>query len=478
MAVARIPGSFRDPAGCVVRYEGHLYRVVRLAGARDYRAARESGFLDAAMDEGLLVRHEELPPDALPLEGEAVAALLRPEAVPFVSYPYEWCVSQLREAALLTLRLQQRALDFDLSLRDASAFNVQFRGSAPVFIDTLSFEPYAEGRPWVAYRQFCEHFLAPLALAGARGPEALRWLRVHLDGVPLALASAWLPWRTRLRLGQLLHLHLHARSQRRHADRGRAAVRRGGREGGATGASGARVARLSRRAQRNLLESLASTVGGLAWEPPPGAWTAYEREHTYAPAAFSAKESCVRRWLGATRPRFVLDLGANTGAFSRLAREAGARAVALDSDPGTVEVLYRRAREAGDEGLLPLVMDLANPSPALGWAGREREGLFDRGAADAVLALALVHHLAIAHNVSLPDVFDVLARLGRHVLVEFVPKSDPQVQRMLATREDVFEGYHFEGFEAALVPRFACVERIPLPESDRVLYALVRREGR
>jgi len=444
------PASFRDPSGQVFRRRGVVHRRVEASYAPHYDRLIGSGLYDALVADGRLVPHEEVP---LGPEDAGAYRILRPEPLPFISYPYEWCAGQLQAAALLTLELMQASLERGLVLKDASAFNVQFVGSRPVLMDTLSFEIHQDGRPWVAYRQFCEHFLAPLALA-TRDPRLLGLLRAHLDGVPLPLASALLPARTWLRFGLLSHVHLHARAQSGLGDKTGAASR----------------ATMSTRALLALVDSLRRIVAGLGRPVRPSAWTDYESTCTYSADARERKEDVVRRFVEGARPRLVLDLGANTGVFSRLAAAAGAYVVSIDGDADVVEQSFTRARAERDARLLPLVMDLANPSPGLGWDGTERAALRSRGPADALLALALVHHLALTHNVPLPMIASWLAGLGRRAVVEFVPKSDPQAQRLLAIREDIFARYDRAHLEEALGAHFAIEAAVELPGSGRVLY--------
>ena len=451
-------GSFRDPAGFVFQRDGVLYRQVNRWFAERYERVSASGLYGSLRGAGLLIGHREVTMD-LAVSPEA-HRVLEPERIPFVSYPYEWCFGQLKDAALTTLRAQQMALDRGMTLRDASGYNVQFLEGRPVLIDTLSFEPLREGRPWVAYAQFCQHFLAPLALMSSRDVRLAGLLRVHLDGIPLDLASRLLPRRARLRPSLALHLVAHARAQRRHAGRG---VGEDGR-------------RFSLRAFRGLIESLEGAVQGLDWEPPASVWTDYYGQcHTYAEKASERKAGTVGTFLDRVGPRTVWDLGANTGRFSRMAAERGAYTVSIDSDHGVIEASYREVRRSAESGILPLWIDLANPSPSSGWAHQERAALVDRGPADLVMALALVHHLAIGNNVPLDRLADFLADVGRWAIVEFVPREDPQVAELLAAREDVFTDYSVEGFERAVGRRFDLERREHLPGSSRTLYLLRRR---
>ena len=458
--VQPVAGSFRDPAGQVVERDGVLLRTVTPSFAATFEAVRDSGLYGRLIGDGLLVAHEEVE---APAELGPVHAVLRPQRVPFVSYPYEWSPAQLRAAALLTLQVMEAALDHGMVLRDASAYNVQFVGTRPVFIDTLSFAPRVEREPWGAYGQFCRHFLAPLALQTRVDHRLADLSRTNIDGVPLDLASSLLPFRTRLRPGLLTHVHAHASAQA--TDQAEVDGER-------------RVVAFSDRALRGLVEGLRGTVEGLQWKRGRTTWGDYyaEAEH-YDDDAMAGKVQLVERMVRRVGPSTVWDLGANTGRFARVAAATGATTVALDVDHGAVEAGYRSlVEEPPTHGtVLPLRYDLANPSPGLGWDTSERMTLAERGPVDLVMALALVHHLAIGNNVPLDRVADHLATLGGHLLVEWVPKHDPKVRVLLATREDVFDGYSDEGFRTAFSRRFEFVEEAPVPGTERVLHLLRRR---
>ena len=461
MIAESVRGSFRDPSGFVFAAGGRLYRQVNRSFSAEYDACVSSGLYDDLIASGLLVAHRDVgvgfavTPDA--------HAVIEPAIVPFISYPYEWSFGQQRDAALLTLDLQERALDRDFVLRDASAYNVQFVDGRPMFIDTLSFERYRDGAPWAAYKQFCEHFLVPLALVSARDARCGRLQREYLDGIPLDLGSALLPRGSWLRPSMLLHVHLHARAMRRYASASVAEVT-GGR-------------RVGKQALLRLVASLREAVQGLDWRPTGTAWAGYASGHSYSDDAFAAKRRLVREYVAVVAPRTVWDLGGNTGTFARLAREAAHLVVCFDADPGAVELNYREVRARSETGLLPLQMDLMNPSPGNGWAHEERLSLESRGPADLVMALALVHHLAIANNVPLPTLAEWLARLGAALIIEFVPKSDSQVERLLTNRADIFPHYTTEGFERAFEPGWRIEAKQRIDDSERTLYLMRRREG-
>jgi hypothetical protein len=462
MAWSRDPGSFRDRGGFVFRSDGVLYRQVDPVFAPHYSRLMHSGLYEELVRDRLMVAHTE---DPIRMgDAPAAHAVLRPDLIPFVSYPYEWCFSQLKAAALLTLELQRRAVARSMTLRDASAYNVQFVGTRPIFIDTLSFGEYLEGAPWVAYRQFCEHFLAPLALMAHTHHSLGNLARLHGDGIPLTLASGLLPLSTRARPGLLMHVHLHAKS-----------AARANRNGGSTRRTDGLM---SRTAMLGLVDSLERTVNSIEWTPPATVWSDYDKQSNYSDDAQAHKRRTVAAMLTsaaqASELRTLWDLGANTGEYSRLAAGACANVISLDADHAVVERNFRASSTAAPN-ILPLVQDLRSPSPGTGWSTTERRSLLDRGPADAALALALVHHLAIGANVPLASIAAFFARVCRSLIVEFVPKSDSQIQRMLAFREDVFDDYTQEAFERAFDAFFKVVRFVPIDGTLRGLYLMERR---
>jgi ribosomal protein L11 methylase PrmA len=456
------PGSFRDPSGFIFSREGVLYRQINQSYRLDYDRLVESGLAQALADEGLLIPHQEV--DVEPADPELAYKVIRPERVPFISYPYEWCFGQLKAAALLTLEVEKKALERSMSLKDASAFNVQFRRGRPIFIDSLSFEPYQEGEPWVAYRQFCRHFLAPLALMSRVDVRLNELFRPSLEGIPLDLASRVLPWKTRLDFRLLIHLHLHAKAERSYAGTAEASPR-----------PAAAPRAFSKGALLGLVDSLEGAIRSLSWDPKGTEWAEYYAQTNYTDTATSRKLELVGAFLDQLQPRTAWDLGANTGRYSRLASDRGASTVAFDVDPACVELHFRDLSAGEAREILPLWLDLTNPSPSLGWGHEERSSLVDRGPADVAMALALVHHLAISANVPLGRVAEFLHRCCRSLIIEFVPKEDSQVRRLLASRVDVFPDYHRAGFEAAFAPYFEIERAEPIVETERTLYLMRAR---
>lgn len=477
---SKVPGSFRDPAGFLFVEDGILLRSIHDSYAEHYQRLMSSGLGPALQAKGLLIPHKERDPAPYRKNAARVHAVLEPELLSPWSYPYEWSFSQLKDAALCTLEIQKLALDHGMSLKDASAYNIQFRNGRPVLVDTLSFETLVPGRPWVAYRQFCQHFLAPLVLDSLVDIRLGHLSKSFIDGIPLDLASKLLPRRTWLKPGILSHIHLHAGSQKRHAAGGAGPAGGSNPSGGAGSASGGTggkapaVGGFSLLAFRGLIDSLESLVRSLSWNPSGTEWGDYYEGTNYSTGAFAAKEALVESLIAAAGGKTLIDLGANNGHFSRKAADLGRQVISCDIDPAAVEKNYLRVKKEGETRLLPLVIDLTNPSPALGWENEERTSFLVRGRSDTALALALVHHLAISNNLPLERIAEAMARLSPNLIIEFVPKEDSQVRRLLATREDVFPQYERNAFEAAFGEWFRIEERRPVPETERTLY-LMRR---
>jgi hypothetical protein len=444
----------------VFRREGIVYRQIEASFAEEWKHYLESGLHERMVAAGVVISHEDVDVE---LAAEPPASyVIRPEQLETISYPYEWSFSQLKDAALLTLRAQALAAERGMALRDASAYNIQFLRGRPVLIDSLSFERAQPARPWIAYRQFCEHFLAPLALMARVDIRLGSLLRTHLDGVPLDLAARLLPSRTKLSFGLGPHVHLHARAQRQHADAENATKSRA-----SNSMSAAKLA--------TLVESLRTTIEGLSWDPDGTEWADYADNTSYDDRATRAKEAAVAAALTVAGGKRAWDLGANTGRYSRLAADQGYSVVALDIDPAAVERGYRAMRTEGRGDILPLLADLTDPSPALGWGSAERKGLIERIDTDVILALALVHHLAISNNVPLPMIASLFAQLAPHAIVEWVPKEDAMVRRLLSSREDVFPSYTIEGFREAFSAAFTIVAETPIEHTERTVFHLERR---
>lgn len=457
---AQHEASFRDPSGFMFELNGKLYRQINKDYKRDYDHLLESGLYNELISKGLLIKHKDVS-NKINFVTKDGYKVIEPDLVKFISYPYEWSFSQYKDAALTTLELQRRALEKGMILKDASAYNIQFLDGVPILIDTLSFEKYTGNEPWIAYKQFCQHFLAPLVLMSETDIDLSKLMKIYIDGVPLMLASKLLKGRSKRKLGIFTHIKMHARSQSKHADDGRAKK--------------AKQVYMSKNAMMGLITSLASTVKAIKWEPKGTEWGAYYSFTNYSKSAFNTKQKIINKYINKVKPRTVWDVGANNGLFSRIASDAGVPTVAFDIDPIAVEANYRRVKESNEKNMLPIVMDLTNPSPSIGWANNERESFTKRGPVDMIFSLALIHHLSISNNLPLSKSADYFSSLCNYLVIEFVPKGDSQVNILLATRKDIFPDYNESGFEKAFSKKFNVISKDKVGASKRTLYLMKRK---
>ena len=454
----KVPGSFRDPSGFLFFYENKIFRQINSSYRENYDHLKQSGLYQRLVDSDLLIPHEETDVEAA--QPDIAYKIIQPEQVSFISYPYEWSFSQLKDAALATLAIQKVSLDFGMSLKDCSTYNIQFVKGKPKLIDTLSFELHREGQPWVAYRQFCQHFLAPLALMRYCDVRLNQLFRIYIDGVPLDLASSLLPLHTRFVFSLLSHIHLHAKSQKHFADK---SVNR-------------RNHRISRTSFLGIIDSLRTAVNRLKWRLASTEWSDYYDDTNYSFEAFKEKKRLVSEFLSKINPKGVWDFGANTGIFSRIASDRGIRTISFDVDPAAVEKNYLESVQKKESNILPLLLDLTNPSASLGWQNQERMSLLGRGPVDAALALALIHHLAISNNLPLEKIAEFFNKICSSLIIEFVPKTDSQVQRLLSTREDIFPDYTQPAFERTFLQYFEVLNCEKIMPSERTLYLMRRRK--
>lgn len=447
------PGSFRDRGARVFYRDGEVLRGLDAAAYGEWQRVCGSGLPARWMGDGRMVATEELEETLEPW-----SAVLRHEPIRFISYPYEWCFDMLRDAARLQLELLTEALDADCTLQDASPFNVQWRGTRPLLIDVTSLKPLAAGEPWIGYRQFCQLFLYPLLLQAYRGLPFQPWLRGSLDGISPEDCWRLMSARDLFRRGVLTHVYLHARAQT-----GMAASTRSVR-------AELRSAGFAKAVIQGNLRGLRRVIDGLRWAPNETAWSQYASQTPYAARDEAAKHDFVAGVAAARRRSLVWDLGANTGTYSRLAAEWADAVIAMDADQLAVARLYRALRADGVDNVLPLVVDLMNPSPNLGWRGLERKTLAQRGRPQLTLCLALLHHVVIGGNVPLPQAIAWLAELGGELVVEFVDRGDPMVQGLLRNRVDQFTDYDLATFDACLRRHYSVLRSETLCDGNRRLY--------
>jgi hypothetical protein len=453
-------GSFRDREGRVFYQDGKVYRALSERAAAAWKKLDGSKFFPRLVAEGKIVatREAEYPQAALEALSPHWVLALEHERIPFISYPYEWPFAMLRDAARLQLDLTIAALAENMTLKDASAYNVQWRGARPVFIDTASFDVWEEGEPWVGYLQFCQLFLYPLLLTAYRDIPFQSWLRGAIDGIVPADMNHVLTLRDRFRPGVFKDVYIQAKLQASFADT-RQDVRGDLQRVG-----------FGKELILNNLRRLRKIVDKLEWQRSSSEWAGYVEESSYDDGTTGVKKAFVAEAAGSQRWNLAWDLGANTGTFSRIAAEHSEYVVAFDGDLLAIERLYLSLQKDGPDNILPLVMNLADPSPALGWRHQERKALTERDRPQLVLCLALIHHLVISANVPMPEFVDWLASLGAHLVIEFVTKDDGQVKKLLRNKPDIYHDYEIEPFEEQLSRHFQIVRRERYHAETRILY--------
>lgn len=455
MSRHQLDSSFRDPSGTVCNDNGKIYRKIYNVYKNEYNFLIRSGLYKELIKLKLLIPHKEIE-----TKEAGVFKVVQPVKIPFVTYPYEWCFSQLKDAALTTLRIQMIAIKFGMILKDASIFNIQFYKGKPILIDTLSFRIYKTEQTWIAYHQFCTHFLAPLLLMTYVHPALNRLLRIYLDGIPLELASHLLPIRCWVNPAIISHIHIHARMQNRF---GKSKINNKKRLFG-------KIALLG------LIENLQNIIEKLSLNLKTSKWSDYYLDNNYSVRAFANKKKIVSVLLREIKADVVWDLGANCGIFSHLAAKQKIFTISFDEDPLVVEKNYLFCKKNTVNNCLPLVLDITNPTPSVGWDGKERVSIFERGPADAVLALALIHHLVIANNIPFEKICSFLSRICNKLVIEFIPKEDSQVQLLLQNRLDIFDNYNSKSFEAAFCKSFSIKKIIEIPGSKRSIYLMENKK--
>ena len=454
------PGSFRDPTSRVFYAEGAVFRGLTPHAMQEWTALSSAAFFRRFVTEGKLVHTEPVAPDALPhgVSLEQWALILKHHTIPFISYPYEWSFSMLKDAALLHLDLLQAALAEDMILKDATPFNIQWNGSQPIFIDIPSFERLRHGEPWIGYRQFCQLFLYPLLLQAYKGLPFQPWLRGSIDGVTPVDCASLMSWRDLVRPGVLSHVTLQAKVQSAYAGSDRNMKRELHSAGFHKNMIQANVRRLTGLLQR------------LGWKQTKSTWSTYAENTPYTLAGREHKANFVRRVTASQTWDLVWDLGCNTGTFSRIAAQNANSVVAMDIDPLVIERFYVSLKNKRQQTILPLISNLADPSPNLGWRGLERKALRERGNPDLILCLALLHHMVIGAHIPLKEFVDWLAELGGALIIEFVTRDDPMVKTLLQNKADHYTDYDLAYFERCLSEAYDIRKREPLETKTRILY--------
>ncbi|MGG9963549.1 hypothetical protein [Ferruginibacter sp. SUN106] len=444
--------SYRDRDGFIFKHGENYYRCINASYHEAYSQLMQSGLYAQLTKKKWLVSHEEITNDAeLNFPGTIV---ILPQQINYISYPYEWSFAMWQDAALLTLNIAKEAIGKGMLLKDATPFNIQFVHGRPVFIDTLSFEKYDATKPWVAYRQFCECFLAPLLLQQYCHVEMGKLFTIYPNGIPLPILKSLLPGKAKWNLHNYLHVYLQASVKP-------------GKIKNDTAAKG-----FSQQKMLLLLNGLIGYVTKLHPKKSKTTWDDYYDSTILSEAYLNAKTKLVESFVNTVSFSSIVDLGANDGHFSLLFKNSGKQIISVDGDVNCIDDLYKKIKKDKINNILPLINTLNTPSPSIGWNNAERTSFNERIKGDIVFALALVHHLAIGCNVPLHFIADWLAPMGNYLLIEFVPKSDEKVQLLLQNREDIFDAYTITDFEKVFSKKYTILLQEKITGTERTLYLM------
>ena len=454
------PGSFRDRESRVF-YEGNaVFRGLSKQALKEWEALSSTEFFKRLTLQGKLIHTERIDSASMAksAKDENWEAVLKHQPIPFISYPYEWSFGMLKDAALLQLDLMQEALEEGMILKDASAFNFQWMGARPIFIDIPSFEKWHPGEPWAGYRQFCQMFLYPLFLQAYKDLSFQPWLRGNIEGIESEQCNNIMSMRDCIRPGVFTHVFLQSKIQAKYSQTQR----------------DVKKDLLAVGFNKNLImanvKRIYKMIQGLTWNRSKSAWSSYGTTHNYTDVDFEMKQAFIRQIVGQRPWHLVWDMGCNTGIFSKIASENSDYVVAMDTDQLSIEHFYQSLKTEGNTKILPLVVNLADPSPGLGWKGLERKALVDRGKPDLTLCLALIHHIVITANVPLREFIKWLAGLGTDLVIEYVTKDDPMVKGLLRNKKDNYTDYEQDYFEKCLSLSFNVDQQSQLHSGTRILY--------
>ncbi|WP_452226327.1 class I SAM-dependent methyltransferase [Lacinutrix cladophorae] len=447
--------SFRDPSGYIFTEEGVIKRAIFPIYFKQYEALTTSGFFDSLFKNKLLIPHSEKSKT-----GDKI--VIQPDHIPFISYPYEWSFNMYKEAALLTLKLQKYSLEKGFSLKDATAFNIAFHEGKAIFIDTLSFDFYQENSPWRAYKQFITHFLGPLVLAHYHGAQSLKLMSNFIDGIPIKMLASMLPFKTKMNPFLYSNIHLLAKFEDKHNEDYKGE---------------SKASALSKKGQLNIIQSLYDYIKKLSLKEH-SEWGNYYDKTNYSTDAFVEKSAIINSWITNLNTKTLIDVGGNDGTFVRKITTDLQQALVCDIDNNAVDFNYKAIRENKESFITPFVLDVLNPSAAIGFQNKERDSFINRMkdfTPDVTLALAVIHHMSLSGNVTFEMSAQFFASFSKHLVIEFPKRNDSWVQRLLSSKvdfKDYFDWYSLENFETAYAIYFEVIEKKSIANSERVMYLL------
>lgn len=453
------PSSFRDKLGNIFYVDKKVIRTINKIGKKNFEFIIDKKILEEAISNNFLIGTKIVNKEDLPNFFSKFEYVVESDLIPYISYPYEWSFEQLKYAAICHLDFQIFLFERGAILRDASAYNIQFIGSKPIFIDLLSIKKYEDGDYWIGYKQFCENFLNPLLLGSIKGIQHNSWFRGNLEGIQTVDLNKLLNFFDQLSLKTFSHIYLQAKSITRSIE-----------STSKTSKKFHSLGKLSKNSYISIIKQLRDWIAKLSFKKETTIWQNYSKENTYDKEEYIQKKKIVSQFIKKKNPKTLIDLGCNDGDYSNLCLEYGVRnVVGFDFDHNSISRAFLIAKK-NNRNFLPLVLDASNPSPSQGWFQKERKGFFERFNADALIALAFEHHLVIAKNIPIDQFIDWILKISKNGLIEFVPKSDETIQRMLQFREDIFLDYSEIEFENCLKAKSNILKKDLITKSGRIIY--------
>lgn len=451
--------SYRDPSGFIFTKDNIIFRAINNIYKENYIYFMESGLYKELCSKNYIIPHEETEELNNIISDENIFKIIKPKKIPFITYPYEWCFSQLKDAAILTLKIQKIALKYNMILKDASAYNIQFLDGKPIFIDTLSFEMYNGDSTWIAFNQFTKHFIVPLILMSYKDIRLNQLLISNIDGIPVDLANNILPISSKLNPFVFMNIKMQTKFQKKYENKDQNVVEN-------------KDINNNKDKLINLNIYLQDNLNKLKLKLKNTEWGEYYSDTNYDDISFQHKKTIVEDFINISNPTSLWDFGANNGLFTRIASNKNINSLAFDIDPLACEFNYNQIKENNEKNILPVLFDLTNPSPSIGWANEERDSISYRDKPDIIMALALIHHLAISNNLNFDKIANYFSSLSKKLIIEFVPKEDSQVQKLLLTRKDIYEEYNIEHFETSFSKYYKIINKKNINNSKRTIYLM------
>ena len=452
-------GSYRDPVGKIFYYKGRVLRGLNSKGVERFKYIKENHILEESIKKNFLISTKEATDLPKINELSEFDLILEHKRIDYITYPYEWCFDQLKDAALHHLNFQLFLLEKNCVLIDASAYNIQFINSKPIFIDTLSLSEYKEGSYWTGHKQFCENFLNPLILSSKKNIDFNNWFKGNLEGITTSDLNNILSLKDKLNYSLFFHVFLMDRYEKKALLKPKEISQRINKKKA-----------LSKKSYKGMLLQLKKFILGLSKDKTLSKWSNYSENNSYNPEEEEKKIRIIENFIKKNKFNYLADLGCNDGLYSFKSLKCGAKKVlGFDSDLNVLNKAYLSSK-INNLNFHPVYIDFTNPSPSQGWNEKERKGFNQRMKFNGMIALALYHHITIGNNIPMKEAIDWLISFAPKGVIEFVPKEDDMIKEMTKLKGDIFENYNEERFKLYLEQKVKIININKVSSSGRTLY--------